>query len=990
MKIINKILFIIIYLFIACASSYSNEHVRKQIAILEDVTAGTDTVTVKSVADALRREKFEIVFLSSEDVCDTSKLSSQKYFLYVIPNPIAYPKDGGDALANYIKGKGNLLILGAPVLPGNLLIETISPNYKMYPMHDIASLTVSENQGVFSSENIKLPVPKTALSCFRRPMGKGFERGYSYRWIPLITAHDKDGLELGSASWILINEAPLNQDEIFKDALQRLVATTKGNQAKEQMNLEGSVFAVCAITDSVVLQKLAKTPLFGNIAKRIAEGAFLSHAGALEFSYWPSEKMQFGASVVNYGFQKKQVNAIIRVISKATKKVVFEKNENFEINPGEKLKKAFGEIPAISESEGYQVTTKLMLRGEKIDEISYEIGLLSTNEEPREAFVTTKGRDFWLEGKKWCPVGTNYWPRSAIATEQVDYLYHWLTPGYYDPEQVDDDLHRLKDMGANFVAIRANYTENKRTLLDFLRRCRNHGIRVFVFLQTHEVTVEPHYFQGIMMPFHFEEDKVTEFIKDTRISTNPALLGWDLIWEPSGWAFNGNVSMFGWDGNSNFRNQWNKDWINWINERYGSISNAEADWDMPVSRGEDGLVTSPSDEQFKDDGKWRIMVAAYRRFMDDLMNRKWNDACSKLRKLDPNHLISYRQGNLPPFDFTLTSTLKHVDFFSMEGYDFRPDNNGSNTAGFINRYLSYALENKPFIWLEYGYGGPWGKYTHHMDGEDIFTQSNCVELINNEAYKNGANGIAPWWFAGGLRASEKTDFGITTPEGTLRPSGESLKKYGEMYKNSPPSRPIPDEWFLLDSDKNSGGLWYITHNDGAKAYEKASAERKTLGLRTLGTGTTSADTPLLAVGNTAYNGKNPPKYLNSEFNWFKIKIGDDPWIEVSDGMIIKVPKKKLVLAKASLGNLQDATWLKPASCQGKPGAVYLASTDVSGVKVKVSIPKDTERFQDADFGDGFLLTKGISSMTKIELQMTAEGRAWFGEKLRFTLVPSDY
>jgi hypothetical protein len=41
--------------------------------------------------------------------------------------------------------------------------------------------------------------------------------------------------------------------------------------------------------------------------------------------------------------------------------------------------------------------------------------------------------------------------------------------------------------------------------------------------------------------------------------------------------------------------------------------------------------------------------------------------------------------------------------------------------------------------------------------------------------------------------------------------------------------------------------------------------------------------------------------------------------------------------------------------------------------------------EDADFGESFLLTEGIALDTKVELQLTAEGRAWFGETLRFTL-----
>ena len=76
----------------------------------------------------------------------------------------------------------------------------------------------------------------------------------------------------------------------------------------------------------------------------------------------------------------------------------------------------------------------------------------------------------------------------------------------------------------------------------------------------------------------------------------------------------------------------------------------------------------------------------------------------------------------------------------------------------------------------------------------------------------------------------------------------------------------------------------------------------------------------MAVGNTKYNGHNPPKYLDAEFNSFKIKFaGANDWINLSDGDRVRVPRNKPILAAASVGNLQEATWLTPANCQRQAG-----------------------------------------------------------------------
>ena len=172
-----------------------------------------------------------------------------------------------------------------------------------------------------------------------------------------------------------------------------------------------------------------------------------------------------------------------------------------------------------------------------------------------------------------------------------------------------------------------------------------------------------------------------------------------------------------------------------------------------------------------------------------------------------------------------------------------------------------------------------------------------------------------------------------------------------------------------------------------KHIRKLEADGKQLGVRTPGTGTTSADTPLLAVGNTPYNGHNPPKYLDAEFNWFRIRVGDGAWIDVANGTRIRVPRGRPIIASASVGNLQEATWLTPEHRQGKPGAVYLASTGASQLSFRQPITKDTAYLEDADFGATLSLTKGVSKETKVVLQMTAEDRAWFGETLQFTLEP---
>jgi len=51
---------------------------------------------------------------------------------------------------------------------------------------------------------------------------------------------------------------------------------------------------------------------------------------------------------------------------------------------------------------------------------------------------------------------------------------------------------------------------------------------------------------------------------------------------------------------------------------------------------------------------------------------------TRLRALDPNHLLSFRQGNTLPHDFALTGPVKHIDFICPEGYSINDTDEGED------------------------------------------------------------------------------------------------------------------------------------------------------------------------------------------------------------------------------------------------------------------------------------------------------------------------
>ena|GEM_PF-121549 len=811
-----------------------------------------------------------------------------------------------------------------------LVIETISPSYKTYRTMEPAATVQVEQDQVIIDKNISFPVPSDFVCPVHRPRGSGYKNNRRLRWIPLVNCLDKNREERGTLISMLINNAT---------------------------PFKGSIFAGFGMNDQALYKDSALNSILAEVCRRIKEGLFLFEGGSQYFSYYPDEDVLLGAKVINWGEKDTELTVRITVFPAGKSEAIFKNEKRISVRSGQMEGIEFPWKLEKPRSDLYIVRTELLKEGKVIDMLTHEMGVLSTRKPSSDEFVVIKGDSFYIKDKKWYPVGINFWPLYISGTEPGEYHLGWLDPAYYEPNELEKDLERMNALGMTMVSIQMGAKQNLRNLLDFLRRCEKHNIRVNGFLQG-------------ASPVDFNEKIVREFITEGRLMDNTTLFCYDIIWEPGNWMFN-----------SDGRKKWNKEWEKWVIERYGSIENAEKDWGFSIMSGR--TVVSPTDQQMSQDGEYRRMVAAYRRFMDDFTSRKWNDARRRIKKYDPNHFIIFRQGNTLPHDFALTGPVKHIDFICPEGYSIQNSEDGYNASGFITRYVNFTTCGKPVYWAEFGMS-VWDSQKMEPSVSAMKSQAQYHERFYRMVLEAGANGTAPWWWPGGYRVDEKSDFGIINPDGTFRPSAELIKKYSPLIQ-ADRSFPRPDVWLTIDRDAHAGGYWHITFNEGKDEYKKAVSAKKNLGIRTAGTGTNSANTPLVAVGNTKYNGKNPPKYLNAEFNWIKIKDATGEWQEIfAGGMAIEVEKGKPVMVQASIGNLQEAEWLSPLLHPGA-GSVYLSSRE-GDIKFSQPIPEDTPYLSDVEISE-FKLCDGITKETKVVFELTALDRCWFGERWQITLVP---
>ena len=823
-------------------------------------------------------------------------------------------------------------------------IEDVYPHYKVYTLKGSVAVTMKSAASVSADGSrgpaFGTPAAKRASSlrcsdvvcAIPRMEGQGFGREGKWRFVPFAEANNGTTAS-GACEWLLLNN---------------------------RMPFDGVAFAGFGYNDPAVWSSPEVSGRIAEMAVRLTQGAMIDEAGTVQFAYWPGEHVRLGAHVRAFGDNKPEPEITLEVRSGA--RVVWSERVKRPLMHGANACEFAWQPP--SEPGAYICRVRLEDQSGAVDVVQHEFAVLDPAPAPKSAFITVRDGDFWLNGKPWYPVGINYWPLYVSGMDHSDYGSGWLRDAYYAPKLVERDLAQLQDMGVNMVSIQSPPPAEYRNLLDFLRLCGKYDIRVNLYV-------------GQASPLAFNDAALKTLLETSRLPGNPTVFAYDTIWEPGNHVFKDDEARQRWDG----------EWRAWVDERYGSIANAEHDWGFKARRDKRGLVVSPADAQFREDGAWRGMMAAYRRFMDDLTSRLWGKANRRLRELDPNHLVSFRQGNTLPHDFALSGPVKHIDFICPEGYSIRDTDEGEDAIGFISRYVHHTTGGKPIVWSEFG-TSVWDGARLAPDAEAIVRQGHYEERFYRTGLASGANGTVPWWWVGGYRVDERSDFGIVEPDRTERPSALLIRKYSPLFKVPRPKLATLSV-FDFDRDAHAGGYWRAAFNEGATAYRSAARQGKMLDVRTQGTATDSGSVPPVAVGNVPCNGSNPPKYLDAEFNRLQILDTDGVWREAGDGVEITVAKGRPVQARASLGNLQEATWIAASGSGSAISDGVALTVRTADGKIVNAIPLKTNvaYLADADFGE-FNLLPQVGQKVGLTVRLEAFGhlRTPFGEARMFTVL----
>ncbi len=659
-------------------------------------------------------------------------------------------------------------------------IEGIAPGFKFYKLRDVEKL---QTKAPWFSADVKLPRADLLRAHHPRPTGKGIGKERRRRWIPLIEALGPRGRWRGAPASLFVD---------FDRAMP------------------GSVRAVFSVHDASWYKEASVQKVIRETVERMAYGVFLEEAGTGRFTVWPGEPVSIGARVVNLSKRPAEgMKLRFQVHGEGAPASVLDAEQILTVSAnGDKTI-----VRELSLPEGrneFRVQVDLFKGGTLLDRVTHELHVLTVKPEKERRYVTVRDGDFWRDGSRRFVHGVNYMPSAGIALDNQEDFEFWIDARPYDPEFIQRDLERCRSLGLNSVSIFIYHRSLEAgNLLDILRRCEELDLMV-------NLSIRP----GTPMSYNWPWWK--EIITKHKLALFDIIYAYDIAWEP----------FFGTIGE---RRRYDANWREWIEKKYGSITKAEKVWSVTAPRF-GGHVSSPVEKQLGGDGTHRKMVADYRRFVDELVHSRYQEAAERIRNVDPNHLVSFRMtvtgdptfygAKKMPYDFR--GVARSMDFLAPEGYGRIGDWERVKPGIFTVAYARYCAPEKPVIWAEAGVHA-WNVQTMQIDPDRLKFQGEYYADFCRMVLESHANGVVWWWYPGGYRTNERSDYGIINPDGTDRPATKVIRRFSPKFQGRG-RRPKPDVWIDIDRDADARGLFGVYERVKEKFWRAVDAGN-TPGLR---------------------------------------------------------------------------------------------------------------------------------------------------------------
>ena len=677
-----------------------------------------------------------------------------------------------------------------------LVLDGVSPLYEQYPITNGANIVTDANQVIVSERDYVLP--SEIISRHPGLTGIGYNKDTRIRFIPLLRVTDEKGLHSGYAAWI------------------DLYATHTSHNASQEGSMVGYFSAVSEDfynADGIAAVTEAAVAMTRNV--------FLVDGGTTEYTYLASDKADIvaGLKYVTLKGAPTEGKLVATVaLYKGDKKLVEYSTEALETLDLKNSISALQGAYARGGDDPDRAVATLTLDGEIIDRLEHDIHFWSPKPLAERKYIYMEDGYFKRDGQIISFFGVNYMPSYAAARPEKDdnfyssTTYQSLTAnGSYDPTVIYYDLARVKDIGMNAVAVwgEIQYLKDCNNVLDLVRICEEFGLYVDLSIRPTAYPLQK-----------YSKSDVETLIHRLQFHENDNIIAYDIAWEPRIGNYDGSWSPGHKYGAHYFigRDHWDDDFTAWTALQYGSIEAAEQAWGVKLDRTDKGHLLV-SDAMLDDTtGKYQKVVAAYYRFIDDIVSAQMQEKMLHMEPLAPNQLISfrmsmsgsaYRTSSFKPsthcFDFQSLATT--MDFMEPEGYQLGASEIQALQIMFANAYARYTKPDAPVVWKEYG-RHVWPGYDNanfHPSEVLLQAQADYYRYALEYALNSYTSGMFCWTSYGGYRTDEKSDYGIFNPDGSDRPATLLMREYAPKIIGQGERK---NEVFIeLERDDYVGGLY---------------------------------------------------------------------------------------------------------------------------------------------------------------------------------------
>ncbi len=817
------------------------------------------------LAGALETAGYSVRSTTIADIFHPHALTVESCALLALPQAQALPPALFPVVHAYLRAGGHLLALGLPAWNTQLVpgsngtwskplapittplppLETLCPAYKFYPIHGAVRVDVAPGQAVIRPPRERIQAPAAMISSYARPSSTGFAKGRPWRWVSLLRAGDA-------------------HSDAWRGSPGTLLLYPPGAAPHA-----GGAWAAFTPATADFYRQPAMRRVLTQTARRLHDGLFLLEGGAEFYTYFPGQSVRLGTRVANLcaaresaAGQARRGRVAITIQSSDGRKVL-RRSWPVVLNRGGTVVHEFtwnppGNWPAA----GYTIITELSEHGRVVDSLEHRLHVWTPPAHPNWVTIRPDGH-FYLNGRLWRINGVNYMPSSGPAVEGALFgtiFLGWLNRPGYDPEVIERDLGHIQNIGLNAVSVRcSSYDMDSQNLLDLLRRCREHQLRVKLSLQpgvSYWLNGRS-WEQGENLAWHVFK----EIIDHYRLAENDTVFTYEIDWEPSFGSVGG-------------LRRTDKAWAKWVQTHYGGIAAAERAWGVPAPRDKQGQLTGPPhrdlDFQLVYPVRYRKplwtgpsnwadlnlpavqesqgkLIAAYRRFLNDWLAETYGLPARRIRAIAPHQYVSFRMaqasdpGWINAANYHLEGLARALDFLSPESYgelnrradpkSIRPaTDNGSALILFRVAYARSIAPHEPVIWAETGENA-WGAAAQQIGGPQADVLSPLVAPSSRSWYAalqadspqalqaqgayyakfyelalfSGADGIFWWFYPGGYQYYEGSDYGLINPDGTDRPATKMVRIWGRRLLAAP-RPPEPTVWLDYDSERHPDGV----------------------------------------------------------------------------------------------------------------------------------------------------------------------------------------